>query len=90
MFHHVMILHHGIVVHHLVIVHHAVVLCGRAGRKGQNKERSLKIGKDKELEFAIKGDAKQEYPQIKKIMDILQDQKINSFNLVTGSRGKDY
>lgn len=44
----------------------------------------------KELQFAIKGDAKEEYPQIKKIMDILQDQKINSFNLVTGLRGKDY
>ena len=45
---------------------------------------------DKELQIAIKGDAKEEYPQIKKIMDILQDQKINSFNLVTGFRGKDF
>ena len=45
---------------------------------------------DKELNFAIKGDAKEEYPQIKKIMDILQDQKINSFNLVTGLRGKNF
>ena len=45
---------------------------------------------DKELQFAIKGDAKEEYPQIKRIMDILQDQKINSFNLVTGLRGNDY
>ena len=44
----------------------------------------------KELQFAIKGDAKEEYPQIKRVMDILQDQKINSFNLVTGLRGKDY
>jgi translation initiation factor 2 alpha subunit (eIF-2alpha) len=43
---------------------------------------------DKELNFAIKGDAREEYPQIKKIMDILQDQKINSFNLVTGLRAK--
>lgn len=42
----------------------------------------------KELNFAIKGDAREEYPQIKKIMDILQDQKINSFNLVTGLRAK--
>ena len=47
-------------------------------------------GATKELQFAIKGDAKEEYPQIKKVMDILQDQKINSFNLVTGLRGKDY
>jgi biopolymer transport protein ExbD len=45
---------------------------------------------DKELQIAIKGDAKEEYPQIRKIMDILQDQKINNFNLVTGLRGKDY
>lgn len=45
---------------------------------------------DKELQIAIKGDAKEEYPAIKRIMDILQDQKINSFNLVTGLRGKDY
>jgi biopolymer transport protein ExbD len=45
---------------------------------------------DKELQIAIKGDSKEQYPQIKKIMDILQDQKINSFNLVTGMRGKDF
>ena len=45
---------------------------------------------DKELQIAIKGDAREEYPAIKKVMDILQDQKINSFNLVTGLRGKDY
>ena len=45
---------------------------------------------DKELEIAIKGDAKEEYPVIKKVMDILQDQKINSFSLVTGLRGKEF
>jgi biopolymer transport protein ExbD len=44
--------------------------------------------KDKELDFAIKGDAKQQYPQIRKIMDMLQDQKINNFSLVTGLRAK--
>jgi biopolymer transport protein ExbD len=44
----------------------------------------------KQLKVAIKGDAKQEYPQIKKVMDILQDQKINQFNLVTGLRGQDF
>ncbi|WP_291152468.1 ExbD/TolR family protein [Flavobacterium sp. UBA7680] len=47
-------------------------------------------GGKNELQIAIKGDAKEDYPQIKKIMDILQDQKINSFNLVTGMRGKDF
>lgn len=45
---------------------------------------------DKELEIAIKGDAKEEYPSIKKVMDILQDQGVNSFSLVTGLRGKDF
>lgn len=45
---------------------------------------------DKELQFAIKGDAKEQFPEIKKVMDILQDQKINSFNLVTGLRGKNF
>ena len=45
---------------------------------------------DKELEVAIKGDAKEEYPSIRKVMDILQDQGINSFSLVTGLRGKDF
>ncbi|MWB93363.1 biopolymer transporter ExbD [Flavobacterium sp. GA093] len=47
-------------------------------------------GGTKELQIAIKGDAKEDYPKIKKIMDILQDQKINSFSLVTGMRGKDF
>jgi len=45
---------------------------------------------DKELQVAIKGDAKEEYPAIRKVMDILQDQKINSFSLVTGLRGKNF
>lgn len=44
----------------------------------------------KELNIAIKGDAKEEYPEIKRVMDILQNQKINSFNLVTGLRGEDF
>ena len=54
------------------------------------RKANIENGGNKELQFAIKGDAKQEYPQIKRVMDILQDQKINSFNLVTGLRGKDY
>jgi biopolymer transport protein ExbD len=45
---------------------------------------------DKELQVAIKGDAKEEYPSIKRVMDILQDQSINSFSLVTGLRGKNF
>ncbi|MDI9256610.1 MULTISPECIES: ExbD/TolR family protein [Flavobacterium] len=54
------------------------------------RKANIDNGGTKELEFAIKGDAKELYPQIKKVMDILQDQKINNFNLVTGLRGKDY
>lgn len=42
-----------------------------------------------ELQVAIKGDAKQQYPSIKKVMDILQDQQINNFYLLTGLRKKD-
>ena len=45
---------------------------------------------DKELQIAIKGDAKEEYQAIRKVMDILQDQKINNFNLVTGLRTEDF
>ena len=45
---------------------------------------------DKELQIAIKGDAKEEYPAIRKVMDICQDQKINSFSLVTGLRTEDF
>lgn len=45
---------------------------------------------NKELNFAIKGDAKEQYPAIKQVMDLLQDQKVNSFNLVTGLRGKNF
>ena len=45
---------------------------------------------DKPLQFAIKGDAKEEYPAIKKVMDILQDQEVNKFNLITGLRGADF
>ena len=41
-----------------------------------------------QLNFAIKGDAKEQYPEIKKIIDILQDEKVNKFNLVTGLRGE--
>jgi biopolymer transport protein ExbD len=41
-----------------------------------------------QLKFAIKGDGKQEYPQIRKIMDIMQDQDVNNFSLVTGLRAK--
>ena len=55
-----------------------------------NNEFNNAKGSKQELQIAIKGDAKEEYPVIKKVMDILQDQHINSFSLVTGLRGKDF
>jgi biopolymer transport protein ExbD len=45
---------------------------------------------NKELQIAIKGDAQEEYPAIKRVMDILQDQQVNDFSLVTGLRGKNF
>ena len=39
------------------------------------------------MRVSIKGDEGQPYPQFKKIVDILQDQKINKFSLVTSSEG---
>jgi biopolymer transport protein ExbD len=55
-----------------------------------NNEYNNSIGSSQELQVAIKGDAKEEYPSIKKVMDILQEQGINSFSLVTGLRGKNF
>lgn len=43
-----------------------------------------------DLSIAIKGDGKEEYPVIRRVMDILQNQKINSFSLVTGLRTDDF
>lgn len=54
------------------------------------RQANIELGNDKDLNFAIKGDAKLEYPKIKKVMDIYQDQDINTFDLVTGLRGKDF
>ncbi len=55
------------------------------------KEISEAAGlKGVELKIAIKGDAKEQYPAVQKVMDILQDQQINNFNLVTSLRGKDF
>ncbi len=45
---------------------------------------------EKQLNFAIKGDMKEQYPQVKKVMDILQDQGVNKFNLVTGLRNENF
>lgn len=42
-----------------------------------------------DMRVSIKGDSKEEYPSIKKIMDILQDQNINKFSLITSLRADD-
>ena len=39
------------------------------------------------MRVSIKGDEGQPYPQFKKVVDILQDQKINKFSLVTSKEG---
>ncbi|MGA9637423.1 ExbD/TolR family protein [Flavobacterium sp.] len=53
------------------------------------REANVEINK-KEPKVAIKGDSKEEYQVIKKVLDIMQDQNVNSFSLVTGLRGKDF
>lgn len=43
-----------------------------------------------DLAIAIKGDAKEEYPTVKRVIDILQEQKKNKFFLVTGLRDENF
>jgi biopolymer transport protein ExbD len=45
---------------------------------------------NKDLDIAIKGDSKEEYPTVKKVLDILQKQSKNNFFLVTGLRSDDF
>lgn len=40
-----------------------------------------------QMRVSIKGDAEEEYPAIKKVVDILQKQKINKFSLITSAEG---
>ena len=42
-----------------------------------------------DMRISIKGDAKEEYPVIKQVIDILQKQKINKFSLITSLRAED-
>jgi len=44
----------------------------------------------RDIAIAIKGDANEDYPTIKKVMDILQAKGKNNFYLVTGLRGEDF
>ncbi|RZK72918.1 MAG: biopolymer transporter ExbD [Pedobacter sp.] len=38
-----------------------------------------------QMRVTIKGDAEEEYPTVKKIIDVLQKQKINKFSLITST-----
>lgn len=40
-----------------------------------------------DLRFSIKGDSKEEYPTIRKVIAVLQDQNINKFSLITSLEG---
>jgi len=59
------------------------------------REANLEILKEndeklRDLDIAIKGDANEAYPTIKKVMDVLQKKGKNNFYLVTGLRGEDF
>jgi biopolymer transport protein ExbD len=44
---------------------------------------------NKELRFAIKGDSRSKYPEVERIIDILQRQAVNKFSLITAlNQGK--
>jgi len=44
---------------------------------------------NKELRFAIKGDSHEQYPEIQKVIDVLQKQTVNKFSLITSlNQGK--
>lgn len=42
--------------------------------------------RNNELKFSIKGDSKMKYPDAKRVINILQEQKINKFSLITNLR----
>ena len=42
-----------------------------------------------DMRVSIKGDSREEYPSIKKILNILQDQNINKFSLITSLRAEE-
>jgi biopolymer transport protein ExbD len=52
-----------------------------------NAIRELDVEDKEGVKVAIKGDSKEEYPTVQKVMDVLQDLKINTFSLITGLKG---
>ena len=55
-----------------------------------SSREALKELRMKDLHFAIKADGKEKYPTVKKVLDMLQKQKVNNFYLVTGLRSEDF
>ncbi|KLT64123.1 biopolymer transporter ExbD [Pedobacter sp. BMA] len=53
-----------------------------------NARKATKEINNQDMRISIKGDAKEEYPVVKKIIDILQKQSVNKFLLVTNSEAK--
>lgn len=51
---------------------------------------ATKEQKDVEMRISIKGDANEKYPEIRKVIDVLQSQKVNKFSLITSLRGDDF
>lgn len=56
-------------------------------------EQRIQAGEEiqfKDMDVAIKGDAKEDYTTVKRVIDILQEQKKNRFYLVTGLRDENF
>ncbi|WP_316790654.1 biopolymer transporter ExbD [Pedobacter frigoris] len=53
----------------------------------QNRKAVAELHNNEPLRISIKGDANEEYPTVKKIMDVLQNQKMNKFSLITSAEG---
>ncbi|MDQ0641677.1 biopolymer transport protein ExbD [Pedobacter sp. W3I1] len=53
-----------------------------------NARKATKEINNQDMRVSIKGDAKEEYPVVKKIIDVLQKQSVNKFLLVTNAEAK--
>lgn len=56
---------------------------GRFADAAKANSTGVKREKNKELRFAIKGDAQANYTAIKRVIEIFQELKVNRFNLIT-------
>ncbi|WP_207421939.1 ExbD/TolR family protein [Desertivirga brevis] len=54
-----------------------------------NARYATKELNDKELRISIKGDSKENYKVVKRVIDILQSQEVNKFSLITSLEGLD-